>query len=100
MSIQSGTIDLANYKEADLYIKRMEFSTLALQLDEGASVTVKGKHAALDTWVDLCAISLGTLSKVDSMSGPGAFVVGVNGLDEVKFEVSGSGKIHWKEIGE
>lgn len=100
MSFQRGLIDLNNYEEKDLIIKNIQHGILALQVEGTASVSISGKQSALDNYVDLCVINLSDFTKTDSISNEGAYICAINGLDEIKFEVSGSGKINWKELGE
>lgn len=100
MSFQRGIIDLSNYTEEDLIVKKLQYGLVAIQVEGSATVSIKGKTSALDDYVNLCVINLGTLTKSNNIAGAGAYLCGVNGLDELKFEVSGTGKISWKELGD
>ena len=101
MSLSKGLIDLTNYKPEDLEIE-IESGAIELniQTEGGVNLVVKGKHYESANFTPLAIIDLGELTVISSISTEGLYTCAVNGIDKVYFEVSGAGKIRWKEVGE
>lgn len=102
ITLRDKTIDLTSIKEEDKKIKNITGSTLSFQIDGSATLSVNGSHANFDSDQEyaLAVVNMTTLDKTPSASGPGIFMVVVTGIDEVSLNISGSGVIHWKELGD
>ena len=100
--LRDNTIDTANISEDDKKIKNITGSTLSFQIDGSATLSVNGSHANFDSDQEyaLAVVNMTSLDKTTSASGPGIFMVVVTGIDEVSLNISGSGVIHWKELGD
>ena len=48
----------------------------------------------------IALINMTTLDKVTETTTPGLYLAIVEGIDEMELEISGSGVIHWKELGD
>lgn len=102
ITLRDKTIDLASIKEEDKKIKNIIGSTFSFQIDGSATLSVNGSHSNFDSDQEyaLAVVNMTTLDKTTSASGPGIFMVVVTGIDEVSLNISGSGVIHWKELGD
>lgn len=99
-TIQEKTIDLANIASEDLLIKRAEGDTLYIQVEGSASISVKGKNSEIDAYVMVPAINMSTFAKLNNITEAGYYMCLISGLDQVEMEASGSGKMHWKVMGD
>lgn len=95
---QSRTIDLSNYSADDLILKGIQGSIISISTEGSPSVIVKGKNSEIESEFTLAIINLSTLTKTDSISGAGIFAVPCPGVETIKLQVSGSGKIKIKEL--
>jgi hypothetical protein len=43
---------------------------------------------------------MSTFAKGDKISGEGFYMVVIGGLDQIKIEANGTGKMHWKVMGD
>lgn len=102
ITLRDKTIDLTSIKEEDKKIKNITGSTFSFQIDGSATLSVNGSHSNFDSNQEyaLSIINMSTLDKTTSVTGPGLFMVIVTGIDEISLSISGSGIIHWKELGD
>ena len=101
-TLRDVTIDLNNLKEEDKYLRRISGDMLSIQLDSPISLTVKGSHKNFDegNMYPLAIINMTTLAKSTTINEAGVYNVMISGIDEIELEMSGSGKLHIKELGE
>lgn len=99
-TIQEKTINLANIASGDLFIKKAEGDTLYIQVEGSASISVKGKNSEIDAYVMVPAINMSTFAKSDNITEEGFYMCVIGGLDQIEMEASGSGKMHWKVMGD
>lgn len=99
MSLQERMIDLANYNEEDL-LASAQGDTLSIQVVGDANVNIFGKHSELEDYLPVGIINICTIEKLTGINGAGLYICPITGLDQIKLEVSGSGKIHWRMLGE
>lgn len=100
LTVQEKTVDLTNYSPEDLFIKKADGGTLYIQVEGEASVSLTGKNSELSTYVALPVVNMSTFAKGDSISGEGFYMVVIGGLDQIKMEANGTGKMHWKVMGD
>ncbi len=99
-TIQEKTIDLNNINPEDLFIRNTEGGTLYVQVEGDASITFAGKSLELDTYVNLPVVDMGTFTKSDAITGEGFYMCIFGGLDQIQMTASGTGRMHWKVMGE
>ena len=99
-TIQEKTIDLNNINPEDLFIKKAEGDTLYIQVEGAGSVSFTGKNSELNTYVNLPVVNMSTFAKEESIAKEGFYMCIIGGLDQVQMTASGSGKMHWKVMGE
>ena len=46
------------------------------------------------------AINMSTFAKSDNITEEGFYMCVIGGLDQIEMEASGSGKMHWKVMGD
>ena len=95
---QSRLIDLSNYQEKDLKLTGLQGTVLSIITEGNPTVSIKGQSGKLESEIDLAVVSLSDFSKGTSISGEGAYVVPILGIDRIELTVSGSGKIYLKEL--
>ena len=100
ITVQEKTIDLTNINPGDLFIKKADGGTLYIQVEGEASVSVSGKCSELSTYVAIPAMNMTTLIKETSITAEGFYMFVIGGLDQIKMEATGTGKMHWKVIGD
>lgn len=100
ITVQEKTIDLTNINPGDLFIKKADGGTLYIQVEGEASVSVSGKNSELSTYVSLPVVNMSTFAKANSISAAGFYMVVIGGLDQIQMEASGTGKMHWKVMGD
>lgn len=100
MVLREQTIDTDKMTENDKSIKNVFGDVLTIQVDGSAELTITGKNTELDDYYDIGLVNMTTLSKESSISSPGYYMAIITGLDDIKLDITGSGKIHWKEIGD
>lgn len=100
ITIQEKTVDLNNINPADLLIRQTEGGTLYVQIEGDASVSFAGKSLELDSYVNLPVVNMSTFTKSDAITSEGYYMCMFNGLDIVQITASGTGKMHWKVVGE
>lgn len=102
-TLREKTIDVSNMTENDKIIRNISGDTLSFQVDDNMTITLKGRHIGMksDNYYNLGVINLTTLTKEEQISAAGLYSTIIEGVDEVKLEITGtSGKIHWKELGD
>lgn len=101
MTLRDKLIDTSKITDSDKLITNITGDTLSVQVDGTATVLFKGSHANFpsDEFYPIALINMTTLEKVTTTSGPGLYVGIIEGMDEITLDISGNGKIHWKEIG-
>lgn len=100
LTVQEKTVDLTNYSSEDLFIKKADGGTLYIQVEGDASVSISGKTSELSTYVALPAMNMTTYVKGEQIAGPGFYMCVIGGLDQIKMEATGTGKMHWKVMGD
>ena len=95
---QSRLIDLSNYQEKDLKLSGLQGTVLSIITEGNPTVSIKGQSGKLESEIDLAVVSLSDFSKGTSISGEGAYVAPILGIDRIELTVSGSGKIYLKEL--
>ena len=101
-TLRDVTIDLNNLKEEDKYLRRISGDMLSIQLDSPISLAIKGSHKNFDegNMYPLAIINMTTFEKSTTVNEPGVYNVMISGIDEIELEMTGSGKLHIKELGE
>ena len=100
ITVQEKTIDLTNINPEDLFIKKANGGTLYIQVEGDASITLSGKNSELETYVSLPVVNMSTFAKSESISEAGFYMCVIGGLDQVQMEANGTGKMHWKVMGD
>ncbi len=100
--LRDKTIDTKNLKPSDNYIKNITGSSLSIQIDGNASLSMKGAHSNFNTDKSYTVgmINMTSFDKITVANTPGLYLVIVEGIDEMELEISGEGTIHWKELGD
>lgn len=100
--LRDKTINTSSMVESDKFIKNILGSSMSIQIDGGAKLSMKGAHANFESenFYTIAMINMSTLEKVAEASAPGLYLVVVEGIDEIQLEISGTGIIHWKELGD
>lgn len=99
-TIQEKTINLANIISEDLFIKKTEGDTLYIQVEGSASISITGKNSELDTYVKVPAVNMSTFAMSENIKEAGFYMCVIGGLDQIQMTASGSGKMHWKVMGD
>ena len=100
MSLEERFIDLTKVSPEELLFKKVQGGSLSIQVDGEASITLMGKHSELETFYNVGVINLTTLGKQSSITGAGIYFCAVTGMDLVKLEATGTGKVHIKVLGD
>jgi len=100
ITVQEKTVDLTNYNSEDLFISKADGGTLYIQLEGDASINLTGKNSELETYVSLPVVNMSTFVKTDNITSAGFYMCVIGGLDQIKMEANGSGKMHWKVMGD
>lgn len=100
LTIQEKTIDLTKINPEDLFIKKAGGDTLYIQVEGEASVSFSGKNSELETYINLPVVNMSTFAKEENISKEGFYMCIIGGLDQIQMTASGSGKMHWKVMGE
>ena len=95
-------IDTSKMTSKDKIIKNITGNTMSIQIDGDAKLSMKGSHANFESNESyaIALINMTTLDKVTETKAPGLYLAVVEGIDEMELEISGSGVIHWKELGD
>lgn len=95
-------IDTTNVKEEDKIIKNITGSTMSIQIDGGATISLRGSHSNFESDEDyaLALVNMTTLATSATATSPGIYLSIIEGIDEIQLEIGGNGKIHWKELGD
>lgn len=102
MTIRDNTIHLTNVKDSDKVIRNVKGSTLSLHIDGEVSLTLRGSHENFDSIqaYPIAIVNMSTLEKNTIVSEAGLYLAIIDGLDEIVLDMSGTGIIHWKELGD
>ena len=100
--LRDKTINAGTVKPQDKIIKNITGNTMSIQIDGDAKLSMKGFHANFESnnSYAIALINMTTLDKVTETTTPGLYLAIVEGIDEMELEISGSGVIHWKELGD
>lgn len=100
--LRDKTINISEASLKDKIIKNITGSSISVQIDGDAKLSMKGSHANFDSdnFYTLAMINMTTLEKITEASAAGLYLVIVEGIDEIQLDFSGSGVIHWKELGD
>ena len=100
--LRDKIIDTSKMTSKDKIIKNITGNTISIQIDGDAKLSMKGSHANFESNESyaIALINMTTLDKVTETSAPGLYLAVVEGIDEMELEISGSGVIHWKELGD
>lgn len=95
-------IDTTDIKESDKVIRNITGSTMSIQVDGGATISLRGSHANFESDEEyaLALVNMTTLATSATASAPGIYLAIIEGIDEITLDLGGSGKIHWKELGD
>lgn len=102
MVLRDKTINTSNITDSDKIIKGVRGSTLSIQVDGNVNLTLKGSHENFisSQYYTIGVVNMTTMQKMTSITGAGLYLVIIEGLDEIILEISGTGIIHWKELGD
>lgn len=102
MTLRDKTIDVSKMTNADKVIKGVRGSTLSLQVDGNVNLTLKGSHENFESsqYYTIGVINMTTMAKATSITGAGLYLAIIEGLDEIVLDISGTGIVHWKELGD
>ena len=100
--LRDKIIDTSKMTLKDKIIKNITGNTMNIQIDGDAKLSMKGSHANFESnnSYAIALINMTTLDKVTETTTPGLYLAIVEGIDEMELEISGSGVIHWKELGD
>ena len=100
--LRDKIIDTSKMTSKDKIIKNITGNTISIQIDGDAKLSMKGSHANFESnnSYAIALINMTTLDKVTETTTPGLYLAIVEGIDEMELEISGSGVIHWKELGD
>ena len=100
--LRDKIIDTSKMTSKDKIIKNITGNTISIQIDGEVKLSMKGSHANFESNESyaIALINMTTLDKVTETSAPGLYLAVVEGIDEMELEISGSGVIHWKELGD
>ena len=100
--LRDKIIDTSKMTSKDKIIKNITGNTMSIQIDGSAKLSMKGSHANFESNESyaIALINMTTLDKVTETNAPGLYLAVVEGIDEMELEISGSGVIHWKELGD
>ena len=100
--LRDKTIDTGKMTPKDKIIRNITGNTMSIQIDGGAKLSMKGSHANFESNESyaIALINMTTLDKATETKAPGLYLAVVGGIDEMELEISGSGVIHWKELGD
>ena len=100
--LRDKIIDTSKMTSKDKIIKNITGNTISIQIDGDAKLSMKGSHANFESnnSYAIALINMTTLDKVTETTAPGLYLAIVEGIDEMELEISGSGVIHWKELGD
>ena len=100
--LRDKIIDTSKMTSKDNIIKNITGNTMSIQIDGDAKLSMKGSHANFESnnSYAIALINMTTLDKVTETTAPGLYLAIVEGIDEMELEISGSGVIHWKELGD
>ena len=101
-TLRDRTIKASNVTEKDKYIKNIQGTSLNIQVDGSCKLSISGGHSNTIEGPNyaLTGINMSTLEKVSNISSPGLYLFIIEGLDEIELNLSGTGTIHWKEMGD
>ncbi len=100
MVLQERTVDLTNIKPEDLFIQKAEGGTLYIQVEGTPSVSIEGKNSELETYISLPVVNMSTFVKTNNITEAGFYMCVIGGLDQIQMAASGTGKMHWKVMGD
>ena len=100
MVLQERTVDLTNIKPEDLFIQKAEGGTLYIQVEGTPSVSIEGKNSELETYISLPVVNMSTFVKTNNITEAGFYMVVIGGLDQIQMNATGTGKMHWKVMGD
>lgn len=100
MVIQEKTVDLANIKSDDLFISKAGGGTLYIQVEDAANISIEGKNSEMSTYVALPVVNMSSFAKKDKIEEAGFYMCVIGGLDQIQMTATGSGKMHWKVMGD
>lgn len=102
MTLRDKTIDISKMTNVDKVIKGVRGSILSLQVDGNVNLTLKGSHENFvsDKYYPISVINMTTMEKATSITEKGLYLAIIEGLDEIVLDISGTGTIHWKELGD
>ena len=100
MLLEERTVDLTKIGPEDLFIKKANGGTLYIQLEGNASISLSGKNSELETYVDLPVVNMSTFAKANKIEAAGFYMVVIGGLDQIQMNATGTGKMHWKVMGD
>lgn len=100
MVLQERTVDLTNIKPEDLFIQKASGGTLYIQVEGAPSVSIEGKNSELETYISLPVVNMSTFAKANKIEEAGFYMVVIGGLDQIQMTASGTGKMHWKVMGD
>lgn len=100
MLLEEKTVDLTQSSPEDLFIKKANGGTLYIQLEGNASISLSGKNSELETYVDLPVVNMGTFAKASKIETAGFYMAVIGGLDQIQINATGTGKMHWKVMGD
>ena len=100
--LRDKIIDTSKMTSKDKIIKNITGNTISIQIDGEVKLSMKGSHANFESNESyaIALINMTTLDKVTETKAPGLYLAVVEGIDEMELEISGSGVIHWKELGD
>ena len=100
--LRDKTINTGDVKPQDKIIKNITGNTISIQIDGEVKLSMKGSHANFESNESyaIALINMTPLDKVIETTAPGLYLVIVEGIDEIQLDFSGSGVIHWKELGD
>lgn len=100
--LRDRTIDTTNVQEADKVIRNVLGSTMSIQVDGSATISLRGSHSNFDSTASyaIALVNMTTLETSATASDAGLYLAIIEGVDEIDVEVGGSGTIHWKELGD
>ena len=100
--LRDKIIDTSKMTSKDKIIKNITGNTMSIQIDGDAKLSMKGSHANFESNESyaISLIKMTTRDKVTETTAPGLYLAVVEGIDEIELEISGSGVIHWKELGD
>lgn len=100
MLLQEKTVDLSNIKPEDLFIGKVGGGTLYIQVEGAPSISIEGKNSELESYVSLPVVNMGTFAKSSEITEAGFYMCVIGGLDQIQMTASGTGKMHWKVMGD